>query len=77
MGALRFHPDNCQKQCSRCNDHLSGNPVPYREELIKRIGQEKVDWLDGDHPIANFTLQDFKDVYQLNRSLIKQIEGKI
>ena len=35
---LAFHPDNCHKQCSQCNNYLSGNLVEYRKSLIKKIG---------------------------------------
>jgi hypothetical protein len=30
---LRFNEDNCHKQCSVCNNHLSGNQLNYRKEL--------------------------------------------
>ncbi|VTP67823.1 Bacteriophage Lambda NinG protein [Leclercia adecarboxylata] len=36
---LRFDEDNCHKQCSACNNHLSGNLTAYRPALIAKIGQ--------------------------------------
>jgi len=44
---LRFDEANIHKQCAPCNNHLSGNLIPYRAELIRRIGQDEVDRLEG------------------------------
>lgn len=44
---LRFDLANIHRQCAPCNNHLSGNPIPYRAELIRRIGQAEVDRLEG------------------------------
>lgn len=44
---LRFDLANIHKQCAPCNSHLSGNLIPYRAELIRRIGQAEVDRLEG------------------------------
>lgn len=43
---LRFNEMNVHRQCSYCNTHLRGNLIPYRIELIKRIGIENVEWLE-------------------------------
>ncbi|MCH1769976.1 recombination protein NinG, partial [Brucella abortus] len=40
---------NIHKQCVVCNQHKSGNLVPYRVELISRIGQEAVDEIESNH----------------------------
>jgi hypothetical protein len=48
---LRFNLWNNHKQCAPCNTHLSGNLINYRINLIQRIGQDKVDWLES----ANFS----------------------
>ena len=45
---LRFEEFNVWKQCSKCNTHLRGNLIPYRIELIKRIGLAKVEQLEND-----------------------------
>lgn len=46
---LIFHEDNCHKQCSRpCNKDLDGNLANYRINLIKKIGEEKVKWLEDN-----------------------------
>ncbi|UXZ98883.1 recombination protein NinG [Pseudomonas phytophila] len=58
--ALRFEPLNCHKQCSPCNTQLSGNIVNYRIELLRRIGADKVDWLEGPHEPQKYTVDELK-----------------
>lgn len=52
---LRFHPLNCHKQCAQCNNHKSGNLIEYRINLVGRIGQEAVEWLEGPHEPAKWS----------------------
>ena len=58
--ALRFEPLNCHRQCSPCNTQLSGNIVNYRIALVKRIGAEAVDWLEGPHEAKKYTVDELK-----------------
>ena len=58
--ALRFEPLNCHRQCSPCNTQLSGNIVNYRIALVKRIGSEQVDWLEGPHEPKKYTVEELK-----------------
>ena len=44
---LRFNEDNVHLSCLKCNYFLHGNLIPYRQELIKRIGIERVEALDN------------------------------
>ena len=43
---LRFNEHNVNKQCSKCNTHLRGNSIPYRIELINKIGIDNVELLE-------------------------------
>lgn len=43
---LRFHENNVHGQCVRCNMHLHGNLISYRQNLIKKIGIEEVERLE-------------------------------
>ncbi|MDD2054942.1 recombination protein NinG [Pseudomonas putida] len=58
--ALRFEPMNCHRQCSPCNTRLSGNIVNYRIELVRRIGIEAVEWLEGPHEAKKYTVDELK-----------------
>lgn len=59
---LRFSELNCHKQCAPCNNHKSGNITEYRIELVRRIGQEAVDWLEGPHEPKKYTVDDLKTI---------------
>lgn len=75
---LRFEVLNCHKQCAPCNNHLSGNIVNYRVNLIEKIGQKRVDWLEGPHEIPHRTIEDIKAIKtkyaKLARELKKELE---
>lgn len=45
--ALRFNEVNTNGQCTRCNRFLHGNLINYREGILKRWGQQKLDLLDS------------------------------
>lgn len=44
---LRYDESNCWPQCIRCNMHLHGNLIMYRENLLERIGPEEMERLDS------------------------------
>ena len=65
---LRFNECNVHKQCAPCNNHLSGNIVNYRRNLVERIGLEKVEWLEGKHEPLKLTIPEIiaiRDKYRL------------
>ena len=70
---LRFNEDNVHKQCSNnCNIHLSGNHGEYRVRLIKKIGAERVQWLDDNrHQKLELTIPEIKILIQKYKQLIK------
>lgn len=43
---LRYNENNVHGQCRKCNSFMSGYLIPYRENLIKKIGLDKVEELD-------------------------------
>ena len=73
--ALRFEPLNCAKQCVPCNQHKSGDIVNYRIELVKRIGAEKVEWLEGPHEPRRYTIEQLKAIKAEYRALTKELKG--
>jgi len=68
---LRFNPINVWRQCMPCNSHLSGNQVNYRIELIKRIGLDKVEWLEGPHEPLKLTIEEIKTLIAEYKMKIK------
>ncbi|WP_415760306.1 recombination protein NinG [Pseudomonas sp. LT1P18] len=74
--ALRFEPLNCHRQCSPCNTRLSGNIVNYRIALVKRIGVEQVDWLEGPHEPKKYTVEDLKAMTADYRAKTRELKGR-
>ena len=72
---LRFCELQVWKQCAPCNNHLSGNPINYRIELLSRIGEEKVAWVEGHHEINKYTIQDLKDIHKKYSDKTKEQEN--
>ena len=72
--ALRFEPLNCHRQCSPCNTQLSGNIVKYRIELVKRIGIERVDWLEGPHEPKKYTVEQLKAMTAEYRAKTRELK---
>lgn len=73
--ALRFNELNCHKQCSACNLHKSGNITEYRIELVKRIGEPLVEWLEIDHKQpSKWTIPELKAIRKYYQEAVKQIQ---
>lgn len=71
--ALRFNPDNVHKQCSACNEHLSGNIVEYRKGLLAKIGPERLSQLERDHPPLKLTIEEIKELKLNYRRLVNEM----
>ena len=76
IGALMFHEANVHKQCNRhCNEMLSGNYRNYKPALIEKIGQERVDWLEGSHEPKQYSAQDYVEIKLKYLKLCREMEG--
>ncbi len=74
-GAIRFHTLNIHAQDHKCNCHMSANLVPYRENLIKKIGLEKVEWLESQTQPRKYTVEYLQKLIRVFRKKIKKIEN--
>ncbi|KPE51247.1 recombination protein NinG [Chryseobacterium indologenes] len=64
--SVRFDLDNMHGQCVRCNKYLSANLIPYRSNLLLKIGEHRLRQLEQKAALKNFKFsRDF---------LIEQIE---
>lgn len=70
---LRFDPMNCHKQCSVCNNHLSGNLIGYRQGLIKKIGQAAVESLEGPHEPKKYIKEELEKMKKTFRAMKKAL----
>lgn len=74
---LRFHEDNCHKQCHwNCNIKKSGNIMEYRKRLVKKIGVDRVEWLEGPHKEKKYTLENLKTLQRWFKRKTKRLEAK-
>lgn len=77
---LRFELYNAHKQCKSCNGG-SGNYArknhtvakEYRIRIIEKIGIGKVEWLEGPHQPAKYTIDQLKELRQHFNKLIKEL----
>lgn len=72
---LRFEPLNTARQCEKCNSYLSGNLINYRINLIKRIGLDRVEWLEGKHEPKKWTIPELKALKAEYQAKLKQLKG--
>ena len=81
---LRFHPFDGNLQCTRCNGGAGkyGNfnnkektvTQSYRVNLIKKIGLEMVEWLEGPHEPQKLSIEDIKEIKQHYKEQLKLIK---
>ncbi len=74
FSGLMFDQDNVHKQCSVCNDYLSGNLLAYREGLINRYGLEFVERLEKQKDNGRnykYTKVELVEIKNKYKSLLK------
>lgn len=70
--AVRFNEDNVHLQCESCNTSLSGNLINYRIHLLKKIGKERLDYLDSiANDTANFSIDEMKELIVHYKEMLK------
>lgn len=71
---LRFEELNAHKGCKQCNRDKSGNIVEYRINLVQRLGQETVDWLEGPHDPKKYAVEEIKAIKAKYRAMKRELE---
>jgi len=69
--AVKFDLDNINGQCVRCNKYLSGNLIPYRANLLLKIGEQRLKQLEMKAQLNNFKYtRDFliQQIYKHEKS---------
>ena len=59
---LSYNVFNVAASCSQCNNHKSGNVVEYRIELVRRIGEERVQALENSYRMASHNIEYLKRI---------------
>ena len=70
---IRFNEQNCWKQCSICNNHLSGNIGEYTPRLIERIGHDRFLAL-GLNKVRRYTCEELKGIELKYKKKLKDIK---
>ena len=70
---LRFNEDNVHKQCSACNNYLSGNIRLYRANLILKIGLQKVEKIESDNEPKHYTIDGIKAIKAKYKQLVLEV----
>jgi hypothetical protein len=73
---LRFETRQIHKQCQPCNNHLSGNLIPYRQELLKRVGADVLEWIEGPHQSKKYTIDDLRSIRDDYRARLKSMRDE-
>jgi hypothetical protein len=73
---LRFNELNCHRQCSVCNNHLSGNQLEYRRGLIAKLGIKAVEQLEADQEPKHYTIEEIQAIKVKYKLLTKQLLEK-
>ena len=71
---LRFEPLNNNLQCEYCNTFLHGNLINYRINLIKKIGLDKVEWLEQEHPPKHYSIPELILLKEEYKEKIRQMK---
>jgi len=53
---------------------MSGNITLYRINLIKKIGIERVEWLEGPHPPAKWTIEELQGIISTYKQKLKLLK---
>jgi len=70
---IRFNEDNIHGQCVYCNRHLHANLIDYRISLIKRIGLDRAEWLEGKHEPRKYTIPELIIMKEEYKEKIKRL----
>ena len=73
---LAFNELNVHKQCAPCNNHLSGNIVNYRINLIDKIGLDKVEWLEQSHEPKKYAVDELWQIEKEYKNKLKELQNK-
>jgi hypothetical protein len=68
---------NIHKACSECNNYKSGNLVEFQDNLIIKIGQEKVDWLKSQTQPYRHSIDYLKRYKQVIGKRLRRLEKHI
>ncbi len=67
--SARWDKDNCRPQCMMCNLWKRGDPITFRQNLIKEIGEKRVLAVEAKRNVS------FKLTREFLTNLIEELKG--
>lgn len=73
---LRFDERNVHSQCVHCNQHLHGNLLEYRKQLLFYYGESFLSELERDSKVTKkFTINEVKEINEIYKKKIKELKA--
>lgn len=72
---LRYNEDNCHAQSKHDNRYKGGNILPYRANLIARIGLERVEALENDNTPHKWLKEELVEIRDRYRVLVRKMRA--
>ena len=73
---LRFYTLNIHKQCSVCNNYLSANLINYRNNLVEKLGLEKVQEIEANHQTKKYSVEYLQRMRKIFNKKIRLYKKK-
>lgn len=62
---LRFHEWNVNKECKGCNHFDESHLIGYRRNLVKKIGEDSVNWVEENrHIVKRWTRSELIEIIE-------------
>jgi len=75
---LRFNLWNMHKQCSVCNNHLSGNIGEYTKGIMYKIGVDRFDYLETHKSdVKSYDIEWIKRAIKIAKRKVKQLKERV
>ena len=73
---LRYNTYNVHRQCAQCNSSKSGAILSYRQGLILKIGEDKVEALENDNRIVKYDIEYLRRVKRIFAKRARQVRRR-
>ena len=73
---LRFHEWNAHAECRFCNRYDEFHLIGYRRNLVERIGEEAVRWLEENrHTIKKWSNEELEEIINRYKPVRSTLSG--
>lgn len=73
--STRFDEDNCHSECKYCNRFSADHIIGYRENLIRKIGQQRYNLLEvRAHETKKWSLFELEILIKHYQAMVKKLQ---